>query len=208
MSVDERLRAGLERNARAVEPEGEARLAAVRARHSRRLVATAAVGVGVAAASVALAAGLGGGADRAVSPEPAPPAPTSRTTPEPDGLIPDSTWRRVLTSAQAEAAGVPRQRIREELGADRRLPLELRLTADTFTQTGDYGGPVWEVGDRGTIAYDDRDRLVITTSQCPGCPGLAIDWRIEGALLVLVPDGPGSGPMDRAVWSGTWRRTE
>lgn len=208
MSIDDRLRAGLELNARAVVPEGEARLAAVHARHRRRVAMVSAAAIGAAAASVVLVLGLGGGADRAVSPAPAPPARTSAPVPETGGLIPDSTWRRVLTSEQAEAVGVPRQRIREELGDDGRLPLELRLVGDTFTQTGDYGGSVWEIGDRGTIAYDDRARLVIRSSQCPECSGLPVDWRIEGTLLVLTPDGPGTGPMDRAVWSGTWRRTD
>ena len=125
MSVDERLRAGLERNATGLVPAGEARLVAVRRRHRRRLATIAFVGVGAAAATVAVVLGLAsGGVDRAVPPEPSPPVASSPPPPaeEAAGLIPDSTWRRVITTEQAEAAGVPPVRIREDIGDGRAAP--------------------------------------------------------------------------------------
>ncbi|PKH44207.1 hypothetical protein SAMN05192575_102237 [Nocardioides alpinus] len=208
MSVDDRLRAGLERNASSLVPAGEARLDAVRRRHRRRVLAVAGGGLVAVAATVALAFGLAsGGVDRAVPPDPLPPAETSPVPPEAAGLIPDSTWRRVVTTKQAEAAGVPRSRIREDIGDDGRLPLELRLTTDTFTQSGDYGGSVWEIGDSGSVAYDERGRLVVTSARCVPCSALAVTWRIDDDRLVFTRLGPSNGPMDRVVWTGTWRRT-
>jgi hypothetical protein len=211
MSVDERLRIGLALNAARVVPAGEARLVAVRRRRRRRLAAITVGGVGAAAATVALLLGLAsGGVDRAVPPELSPPVATSPPPVDVDaaGLIPDSTWRRVVTTRQAEAAGVPRVRIREDIGTDGRLPIELRLTGDAFTQTGDYGGSVWEVGDSGTVAYDERGRLVVTSLQCASCAALSITWRIDAGRLVLTRLGTSNGPMDRVIWTGTWRRTD
>ena len=207
MSVDDRLRAGLELNARAVVPEGEVRLSAVRARHQRRLAALSVAGLGAVAASVLVVAGVTGDADR-TAPAPVPPAGSSTRAPVPvEGGIPDSTWRRVVTGSQARAEGVSRQRIRDDIGADDRLPLELRFDGGTFTQTGDFGGSVWEIGDSGTTTYDDRDRVVIDSDRCDGCSPFAVTWRIEGSQLVVTALDPRPGPMARTVWLGTWRRT-
>jgi hypothetical protein len=209
MSVDERLRAGLELNASTVAPEGEARLVAVRRRHRRRMSGLALGGVGTVAAGVALAVGLAsGGADRAVPPEPAPPVVTPPPAPETAGLIPDSTWRRVVTATEASAGGVSEGRIRDDIGTDGRLPMEMRLTTDTFTQTGDFGGSGWQVGDSGTVAYDDRGRLVVTSLQCAACSPLTVTWRLEGGRLVLIRATGSNGPMEQVIWTGTWRRTD
>lgn len=209
MSVDERLRAGLRANVAGVVPQGESRLAATRSRHRRRVAWLSALGAGGAAAAVALAVSVAGGADRtAPEPEPLPPA-TSSAVPAPaDGTIPESTWRKVVTRAQALDEGVAPQRIRDDIGADDRLPLEMRFDGDAFTQTGDFGGSVWEIGDSGSTAYDGRGRLVVTSHRCDGCDPFAVTWRVVGNRLVITGLDPRPGPMARTVWLGTWRRTE
>lgn len=214
MSVDERLRAGLDANASGIVPGGEARLSAVRARHRRRLVAMGVAGVSAAAATAVLVLDtLTGGTDRAVPPEPAPPAETATTSPTTPpasvaGLIPNSTWRKVVTTEQARDEEVSSVRIRRDIGDDGRLPLELRLMDGNWTQTGDYGGAAWVIGDSGTVAYDERGRLVAASDQCATCSVLSITWRIDGSRLVITELSPRGGSMVRAVWLGTWRRAD
>lgn len=209
MSVDARLRAGLGLNASIVVPPGEDRLLAVHRRHRRRAAAVSAAWAGAAVASVALVLGLAPGADEAAPPEPAQPVGTDTDAPAPAaGQLPDSTWRKVVTTRDALAAGVSRARVRDDIGPDGRLPLELRLAGDTFTQTGLYSGPAWEVGDSGTIAYDGRGRLVVTSEQCAECPALTLSWRVVRGRLEVTRVAPSTGPMAAVVWRGTWRRTD
>lgn len=213
MSVDERLRAGLELNATALVPAGEARLVAVRRRHRRRITTMTMGGVGAAAAAVVLAFTLvGGGAGRS-APEPPPPADSSAPLPtvtqDPGtGPIPDSTWRKVLTTEQAEAAGVPPVRIRRDIGDDGRLPLELLLEGGRFTLTGDFGGAVSQIGDIGKVTFDQTGRLVVESLRCATCSEVTLTWRIEESRLEITRMGARGGQMTRAVWLGTWQRAD
>ena len=213
MSVDERLRAGLERNASVVVPAGEARLVAVRRRHRRRITAMTVGGVGAAAATVVLGFTLvGGGAGRS-APEPLPPADSSAPLPtvtqDPGtGPIPDSTWRKVVTLEQAQDLGVPSARIVRDIGDDGRLPLELRLEGGRFTLTGDFGGAVAQTGDIGKVTYDEAGRLVVESLTCAACSDVTLTWRIEDSRLEITRMGARGGPMTRAVWLGTWQRAD
>lgn len=189
MSVDERLRAGLELNASTVAPKGEARLVAVRRRHRRRMAGLALGGVGTVAAGVALAVGLAsGGADRAVPPEPAPPVVTPPPAPETAGLIPDSTWRRVVTATEASAGGVSEGRIRDDIGTDGRLPMEMRLTTTPSPRPGTSADP----GGRSATAAPWRTTI-------------AADWWSRRCSARHAPRSPSPGSSRAAAWSSSGR---
>lgn len=216
MPVDDRLRGGLEAAALEFVPEAERRLAAVHRRHRRRMAGTAA-GVAAAVALVVVAVGgTIGSRDDSRAPDPAgTPTTTSSTAPEWTGdVIPDSTWTRIASSAEARRLGLGRDAIVSALGTDGRIPLTLRIEDRSWSQSGVYspGGPA-EVGDFGTLEYDAQGRLV-TTSDSPGCPGCraTVRWRItdDRLVLALVP-GSADGPVDpiaRLMVEGTWQRVE
>jgi hypothetical protein len=212
MSVDDRLRVGLAANAGSVQPEGEARLAAVRRRHRHRraLVAGAVAAVVlVVGCGAALGWMLGGqgapggrGADVVDSPSP--------TRAHPAGaVIPPSNWRRVVTREQLVRAGADDAFLREHLGSADRLPLLLALSQDVFSQSGRYAGG-WRGGDAGRVSYDDQGRLVLTSSStgCFRCV-LTFDWRIEEPGELLLSDATGElDPIDRVMYAGSWRSAD
>jgi hypothetical protein len=208
MRVEDRLRQGLEANATSFVPDGEWRLAQVRRRRRRRR-STTVLAAGLAAAVVlgsALVAGRG-----ELLPGPAHPSPAAG---EPsvlagDGpVVPDGTWHRVATEAEAAALGVPRRDVVRHLGDDGRLPLALTVVGDTWaiTTTSDAGAV--EVGDLGHATYDEQGRLVTTSasSGCPGCEAV-LAWRVEGDDLV-VKAADGLDAVERLMTEGRWRDRE
>lgn len=209
MSLDDRVRAGLEANAVDFLPEGEARLARVHARLRRRRALQASAVVASVAAAVTVVAIVG-------SPRPAPdrdepvPQPTVTTTASSAPRIPDSTWSRSLTEADADRAGIPSGNpLFEEFGADNRLPLTFQFQGDAFSIliTNDQGFS--EVGDFGTLRYDSPGRLT-ARSDSPGCPACEyrLTWEIRGDRLVL-DSAPGADlpRVERFVMLGDWRRS-
>jgi hypothetical protein len=212
MSVDDRLRRGLHANATAFQPEGEARLLAVgRRRRRRRAIVTA-----VAAAVVVALAGAGAGAVWVGSKgpgtgreiEPAAPSPSSLDeSPTPVVGIPDSNWRRTVTRAQARALGLGADFVRDNFGDAERLPLVLSFVGGIYSQSGRYPGG-WAVGDAGTVAYDDAQLVLTSTS--PGCPGcaVAVDWRIVSGELRLTAPRATLVPEDRLMVVGSWSRQD
>ena len=105
MSVDDRLRAGLEANAVDFLPEGEARLAQVHTRLRRRRALQGSAAVASVAAAVAVIAVVSSSRPPADREEPVPqPTPTVTTSAYDGPRIPDSSWSRVLTRADAERA--------------------------------------------------------------------------------------------------------
>lgn len=222
MSVDERLRRGLEANATSFHPRGEVRLDRLRRRHRRRrAVAVAALtvvlGSGVSAAwFVAVGGDDGaGGPGRGVEPAaPVPTTPTPSATPSatpgatPGATVPDADWRRTVTRSEARALGVGADFLRDNFGDADRLPLVLSLDGAFYSQSGRYPGG-WSVGDRGTVSYDARGRLVLTSTgfACSGCT-VAVAWRIVGGDLRLEdPDGA-LAPEERLMVVGSWSRQE
>jgi hypothetical protein len=206
MSVDERLRAGLESLAVGFVPDAEPRLSAVRRRHRRRTAVIAGSGaVGVLAAVTVLVAVLGRSPQTAPDPiDPVSPSPPSASTGAPDG-----TWVRTVTRAQARDAGVARSWIREELGADGRLLVVLVIAGDRYAQAGSYREVAIGIGDSGAVSYDRQDRMVLT-SESPGCPGCEarLSWRVEGDTLVLDrAGGPTMAADERLMVLGRWKRS-
>ena len=214
MSVDDRLRRGLEANARSFHPQGEARLDRVRRRWRRRRVVVA---VGVASVAASVAGGtwmvVGGGGDGRDGRGVEPAAPTVATAdPSPRASIPDSNWRRVVTRSEAVALGLDRDFLRDNFGDADRLPLVLSFVGGLYSQSGRYPGG-WSVGDAGAVAYDDAGRLVLTStsSGCPGCT-VTVDWRIVGDDLRLedVDDEQVDelAADDRLMVTGSWSRQD
>jgi hypothetical protein len=206
MSLDDRVRAGLEANAVDFLPEGEARLAQVHARLRRRRALEASAVVSSVAAVVALIAIV---SPRYVTDREEPvPQPTVTTTAPIEPRIPDSSWSRTLTEADADRAGIPpRNPLFAEFGADNRLPLTFQFQGDAFSilVTNDQGFS--EVGDFGTVSYDSPGRLT-ARSDSPGCPACEyrLTWEIRGDRLVL-DSAPGADlpRVERFVMLGDWR---
>jgi hypothetical protein len=209
MSVEDRLRRGLEANAGTFVPEGEQRLLEVRRRYRAR-TGTLAAAVAVVAVVGAVAAGAFlQGSGGTGSPEPAP-RPTQVTTSAgayTGPRIPDSGWRKVVTRAQLVRAGADSAYLAENLGRADRLPTTLSFIGDVYSQSGRYPGG-WSVGDAGTLAYDPAGRLVLT-STAPACRGciISLTWRIHGDRLVLGDfRGTPDDPMARVMLEGVWTR--
>ena len=64
------------------------------------------------------------------------PTPTVTTSAYDGPRIPDSTWSRVLTRADAERASFPEADIVRYLGADGRLPLTFQFETDAWSLPG------------------------------------------------------------------------
>jgi hypothetical protein len=209
MSLDDRVRAGLEANAVDFLPEFEARLARVHARLRRRRALQASTVVASVAAAVAVVAIVGSPRLLTDREEPVP-QPTVTTTAPSEPRIPDSSWSRTLTEADADRAGIPPGNpLLEEFGADKRLPLTFQFQDDAFSilVTNDQGFS--EVGDFGSVRYDAPGRLT-ATSDSPGCPACEyrLIWEIRGDRLILgsVP-GADLPRVERFVMLGVWRRS-
>jgi hypothetical protein len=209
MSVEDRLRRGLELNARALVPEGEQRLVEVRRRHRARTGTLAAAVAAVVVAAVLAGASILWSSDRDVSPEPAP-EPTQGATSENASTgprIPDSEWRKVVTRGQFVRAGVDGKVLADTFGRTERLPVSLNFAGVTFTQSSREPDG-WAVGDAGTVTYAPDGRLVLTStsSGCTHCIG-SMTWRIRGNRLVL-DDFRGTPPdrVSRVLVEGVWTR--
>ena len=94
-----------------------------------------------------------------------------------------------------------------ELGRDGELPVLLQVIGDfwSITVTDDSGAT--DVGDLGSLTYEDDDRVVMTSDSegCPGCV-LTVTWSLEGDRLTLVmtPDTTAT-PLERLVLEGVFR---
>lgn len=211
MSVDDRLRRGLEANAQSFEPQGEAHLDRVRRRWRRRrsVVAAGMASVVISAAAgawvVVGSEGRDGSGSRGIEPA----APTaSFPDPTPRASIPDSNWRRTVTRSEAVELGLDSDFLRDNFGGAERLPVVLSFVGGLYSQSGRYPGG-WSVGDAGTVAYDDDGRLVLTSTSygCSGC-AVTVEWRIVGDDLRL-RDGSGALSLDdRLMVTGTWSRQD
>jgi hypothetical protein len=203
MSVDDRLRRGLEVNALSLTPEPEARLDAVhRRQRRRRLVVAAASAVVVLGACAATAVAVDGG--DGTSPQPVVPAPTP-SPPSSTTDVPTGTWERVITIGDARSQGFSRSQARGVLGPDGRLPERVSLTADSFSEEAQDQPGVYELGDYGSLRTE-QDRLVLVSSSpgCPGC-GASLRWRVVGDRLVLSEmQGRSVRPIDRLMFEGVY----
>ena len=125
-------------------------------------------------------------------------------------VIPDGTYSKTATIADAKALGVPKGAATETFGRNGKLPLEFKIADDRYVHLVEADGAM-VVGDEGTATYDP-DGNWVTTSESTGCPGCVTTygWSLEGDRLRLrMLEGTGTGdPVDvligRLVTEGEW----
>jgi hypothetical protein len=121
------------------------------------------------------------------------------------GAIPDGRYARVATEADFDATALSEELKAEFLGSDAEMLTAFEFDGDRWTHyiTNDAG--VEEVGDLGTLTYDDRGRLVTTSEStgCPGCVGFTV-WELNGDVLELRLDGDDVDPVDAFVIDGEY----
>lgn len=211
MSVEDRLRRGLESNARAFVPEGERRLAQVHRRHRARTGITAAAAVVVLTIAVATVGNQLWGTGPRSSPDPVqrPSRGATSATGYTGARIPDSGWRKVVTRAQLVRAGADHQFLAENVRRSGRLPTILSFIGTVYSQSGHYPAG-WTVGDAGTVTYDPEGRLVLTSTspECRGCV-VTLNWQIHGDRLKLSDfHGTPDDPIAEVMLEGAWTRTD
>lgn len=126
--------------------------------------------------------------------------------------IPDGTYAKTDTMADARRLGLPRDVASEILGRDGAFRVELKIAGDNWVQFSEEAGAM-VVGDEGTATYDG-DGNWVTTSDSFGCPGCVttVAWTFKGQRLTTkIVDGQGTGdPVDaligRLVMEGEWTR--
>ncbi|MFQ6173292.1 hypothetical protein ACK8HX_16950 [Oryzobacter sp. R7] len=190
-------------------------MTAIHATAATLLVALALGGCGGAATGDA-AGPAGTSATTTAAPAPASTAGEGgvRATAPGGSAIPDGTWTRTATMADATMLGVPPEVARQHLGADGENDIELRVAGRDWAQFMEEDGTAGLVlGDRGTAGYDAEGRWV-ATSHSEGCPdcAAAFTWSVEGDRLTLTVDDLTSDgdPVDalvtRLVMEGTFTR--
>jgi len=143
----------------------------------------------------------------ASSPAVTEPGPTGAASDGP--TIPNSSWSKELTATQGRRAGMQHADIRLQFGQDGRLPLTFQFLDGTWSIVVTNDSGVDEMGDLGTLEYDDRGRMLMTSNSegCPGCVS-TMAWTIRRDRLRLESVGalPGGDPMERLIMGGTWTR--
>lgn len=133
----------------------------------------------------------------------------------PDGSrIPDGTWVKTSTTADAKRLGIRGNAFRPILGQDGKFHVELRIKGDHWAQFGDDGDAQMAQGEGGTGGYD-VDGNWVTTSTGVGCYGCeaTIGWSVAGDRLTLTlldhvtTDDPEDVLVGRLVREGTYTRT-
>jgi hypothetical protein len=147
----------------------------------------------------------------APSPAKSPSAASTRT--HTGETVPDGTYAKTVTLTDAHTLGIKdKEVLRTELGTDGEVTYTYRFAGDRWTQFGTYDG-VPEVGDLGTLSYDDEGKVALT-SESDGCPGCVYvyDWQLNGKQLHMTLVGHDSldGPEDllvvRFVTEGVYAR--
>ena len=120
------------------------------------------------------------------------------TTP-PGAVIPDGTYSRTATRAEGEELGLDEGLLDAVLGADGEMPVILEIEGDLwwFSVANDAG--VFELGDLGTLTYEDDDRVVMV-SESTGSPGgtMVLEWTFDGEVLEMHALDNGDEPVAHA----------
>jgi len=144
----------------------------------------------------------------------APGEPSSAAGSEPANTseaIPDGSYAKTATLAEAKAMGITDQSFRSELGKDGKTTYVLKFRGDRWTHFVVEEVP--EPGDLGTLAYDAKGNVVMTSASdgCPGCVN-TYDWSLVGDELTLKlvghqsADTPEEEAIDRFVTEGAFTR--
>jgi hypothetical protein len=127
-------------------------------------------------------------------------------------VIPDGTYTKTRTTADAKRLGIPMDRATKILGDDGEFHTELKIAGDAWAEFGDDDGPM-TLGDEGTATYDAQGHWV-NTSNSIGCPGCVqtFKWSLNGERLTLTmidtteAGDPVGVLVSRLVMEGTWTR--
>jgi TRAP-type C4-dicarboxylate transport system substrate-binding protein len=108
-------------------------------------------------------------------------------------VIPDGTYVRVTTEADAAARGLDPAIVGPMLGDDGQLVVVLEIEDGSWTQYEELVDGTRELGDLGVSTYDPDGRWV-TVSESGGCRGCeaVIDWSFADGVLSLA-FAPGDG---------------
>ena len=101
--------------------------------------------------------------------------------------IPDGTYTRTITSADALQQGLDPGVADQVLGPDGELTIVYEFDVGRWTASGNfYDNDVFEIGDFGTYTFDG-DGLLVTTSENSQSRGFVavIEWTLEDGLLTL-----------------------
>jgi hypothetical protein len=125
-------------------------------------------------------------------------------------VIPDGTYGKSATIAEAKRLGLEKDVAAEILGEDGSQRLEIKIAGDRYVHFVEEDAAM-VVGDEGTATYD-ADGNWVATSESTGCPGcvLTFGWSLNGGRLTLTMlDTTEAGdPVDvlvsRLVTEGEW----
>lgn len=161
------------------------------------------------------ATATGGTASTNTTPTPTSGEPSPATSSEPEDpgeVIPDGNYAKTVTVAEAKERGITdRGFLSDEFGEDGETSYVFKFAGDRWTIF--VGNEVPEPGDGGTLAYDAKDKIAIT-SESEGCPGCVYgyDWSLVGDELTLKlvghesTDTPEGVVMVRFVTEGVFTR--
>ena len=146
-----------------------------------------------------LLASCGDDTPRAASADPAAATPAASS---PGEMIPDGTYAKTVTKAQARAAGITDKGLLSELGKDGETTYAFKFAGDRWTVFIIEDGAAPEPGDLGTLEYEGEGDVAMT-SESDGCPQCVIryGWQLTGDTLSLTIVGHESsgGPQELAV---------
>jgi hypothetical protein len=111
-------------------------------------------------------------------------------------VIPDGTYVRVTTEADATARGLDPAIVGPMLGDDGQLVVVLEIEDGSWTQYEELADGTRELGDLGVSTYDPSGRWV-TVSESGGCRGCeaVIDWSFADGVLSLAFAPSSEGPV-------------
>lgn len=144
---------------------------------------------------------------------PADQATTTSGPASPDDPIPDGTYSKVVTTAEARAAGVTDPDFLRELGQDGETTYAFKFAGKRWTIFIIEDGAAPEPGDLGTLEYEDKGEVAMTSEStgCPRCVGI-YDWRLTNDRLSLTlvghesTDDPEDVAQVRFVTEGAFTR--
>lgn len=101
-------------------------------------------------------------------------------------VIPNGTYSKLTTRADAIARGLDPSIVDQMLGPDGEIVVEYQIADDQWTQSEVLDDGTKPVGDLGTYTYDEAGRWV-TVSESGGCRGCVqvLDWNFADGVLSL-----------------------
>ena len=101
-------------------------------------------------------------------------------------VIPDGTYAKTATLADAKALGVTDKSLLDQLGTDGATTYSYKIAGNRWTLFLIEEGAAPEPGDGGNLEYDDQGDVSML-SESDGCPGCiyVYEWQLDGDRLTL-----------------------